>query len=202
MKKMFLDIETLPAEENMREIVRDIYERKLRKNKNLGTFEEYLEGTGLDGSFGRICCLSYAINDGPVACLADGEKAILQKFWQEARDVSLFVGFNVMDFDLRFIYQRSIILRVRPTQELSFARYRNQPIYDVMHEWSRWSGLGRTSLHGLAKALNLPSPKEGEIEGRLVAQAYADGRIKEIGEYCNRDVETTRLVYKRMLFED
>ena len=132
--------------------------------------------------------------------LSGDEKEILTKFWEAARGAELFVGFNVMDFDLRFIYQRSVIMGVKPTQQLNFAKFRSNPIYDVMHEWSRWSNLGRTSLHGLAKALGLPSSKEGDIEGKDVAKAYAQGRLKEICRYCEKDVELTRQIYKKMTF--
>lgn len=198
---MYLDIETLPAEDGNKKVLLELYKRKLgRGNKNLGSFEEYLESTGLDGSFGRICCISFAVDDGPTQSLFGDEKEIILKFWEAAKNISLFIGFNLMDFDLRFIYQRSIIYGVKPTQELSFARYRNSPIYDVMHEWSKWSNLGRTSLHGLSKALGLASPKEGDIEGKDVAAAYKAGRLREICEYCERDVEATRQIYKRMTF--
>lgn len=200
---MYLDIETVPAEEAKKEMLRELYERKIKKNQANGTtqtFEEYLEATGLDGAFGRICCISYAMDDGPVQSLSGDEKEMLTKFWGAARGVELFVGFNVMDFDLRFIYQRSVIFGVKPTQQLNFAKFRSNPIYDVMHEWSRWSNLGRTSLHGLAKALGLQSSKEGDIEGRDVAKAYAQGRLKEICRYCEKDVELTRQIYKKMTF--
>lgn len=201
MTKMYLDIETLPAEEGNKNVLMELYERKMKRgNKTMGSFEEFLESTGLDGAFGRICCISYAIDDGPTQSLFGNEKEIIERFWEAAKNVSLFVGFNVMDFDLRFIYQRSVIHNTKPTQDLSFARYRNYPIYDVMQEWSRWSSLGRTSLHGLSKALGVNSPKEGNIEGKDVAKAFAAGRIKEICEYCERDVEATRQIYKRMTF--
>lgn len=203
MKRLFLDIETVPAEKEKKEVLLELYERKVRNgNKNLGTFEEYLEATGLDGGFGRICCIGFAFDDQPVQVLSGEEREMLVKFWALARGVDLFVGFNLMDFDLRFIFQRSVVQEVKPTVDLSFARYRSSPIYDVMHEWSRWSNLGRTSLHGLAKVLGLQSSKEGEIEGRQVAKAYADGRLKEICEYCARDVELTRQIYKRLNFSE
>jgi hypothetical protein len=76
--KMYLDIETIPAEEKDKEALLDIYTRRLEKSKkDIGTFEEYLETTNFDGSFGRICCLSYAIDDGPTQSLSGDEKKIL-----------------------------------------------------------------------------------------------------------------------------
>jgi hypothetical protein len=120
MKKLFLDIETLPAEEEKREILLDVYTRKKRRNKNLGSFEEFIESTGLDGTFGRICCIGYAVNDELVKTLSGKEADIVSKFWEIAKGVDLFVGFNLIDFDLRFLYQRSIVLgaSVCPLQEL------------------------------------------------------------------------------------
>jgi len=103
---------------------------------------------------------------------------------------------------LRFIYQRSVILGVKPSKDLNFARYRNFPIYDIMCEWSKWNLQNKISLHALSKVLGIPSPKEGEIEGKDVAKAYQDGRIKEICQYCEKDVETTRKIYKKMIFEN
>ena len=202
MKKLYLDIETLPAEEDKHEILRGIFKRKAEKREQKMTVEEYIESSGLDGAFGRICCLSYAFDDGEVKTLSGSEEKILEEFWQIARDADLFIGFNLMDFDLRFIYQRSIIFGVKPTKDLNFARYRNFPIYDLMYEWAKWNTWeGRISLDALAKALGLPSSKGGEIEGKNVAQAYLDGRIKEICLYCEKDVELTRKIYKRMIFE-
>lgn len=201
--KMYLDIETIQADEKQREDLIDIYERKSAKAKNtIGSFEDFLETTNFDGSFGRICCFSYAIDDGPAVSLQGDEKKMLQDFWAVAAKVNLFVGFNLIDFDMRFIYQRSIILGVKPTQELNFARYRNSPMYDVMKEWSKWETRNNISLHALSKALGLKSSKEGDIEGKDVAQAYRDGRIKEICMYCEADVELTRQIYKRMIYEN
>jgi predicted PolB exonuclease-like 3'-5' exonuclease len=120
-----------------------------------------------------------------------------------------------MDFDLRFLLQRSIILGVKPSwnrfQEfgkkpwemgkyLSFARYSNLPIFDTMQEWSNW-GSQKVGLEHVALALGIPTPKEG-IDGSEVWNFYKDGKINDICEYCKRDVETTRAVYNRMTFAE
>ena len=44
--------------------------------------------------------------------------------------------------------------------------------------------------------------KDGEITGKNVAKAFEDGRIKEICEYCEKDVELTRKIYNRLTFSD
>ena len=202
MKKLFLDIETLPAPQEKEEILKEIHQKRVRDKGEKKTFEEYLELSGFDGSFGRIACIGYAIDEEETKVLPGDEKMMLENFWKIAKDIDLFVGFNILDFDLKFIYQRSIILDVKPARDLSFSRYRNSPIYDVMWELTKWSNLGKGSLDKLAKAFGFESSKDGSINGRNVAKAFEQGRINEIADYCKKDVDLTRKIYKRMVFEE
>jgi predicted PolB exonuclease-like 3'-5' exonuclease len=219
--KLYFDIETLPATEESHKTLRYLYDRRQSKvdpdsERGQETFEEYLSQTSFDGAFGRVLVIAYAINDEPpkFICNPDNEKKTLEEFWQVASKIDVFVGHNIMDFDLRFILQRSAILGVKPTWNkfeipgkkpweldkfLSFARYRNNPIFDTMHEWSNWSR-PNVGLEHIALAMNIPTPKDG-IDGSEVAAFYEAGKVKEICDYCVRDVETTRAVYKRMTFE-
>lgn len=212
MKKLFLDIETLPASGESMAIVKDLFEEQKKKNgkkpdpstslrmtSDTTSFDSYFRGTSFSGEFGRIFCIGYAINDSPTECLSGDEKEMLEKFWQIASDANLFIGHNVMEFDFRFIYKRSIILGVRPTQELSFARYRNNPIFDTMKEWEKWGSQG-SSLHKLALALGLESSKSEGIDGSQVYDFFLAGKTNEIIEYCKRDVEVTRKIYNRINF--
>jgi predicted PolB exonuclease-like 3'-5' exonuclease len=67
-----------------------------------------------------------------------------------------------------------------------------------MQEWSNW-GSAKVGLEHVALALGIPTPKEG-IDGSEVWKFYQAGKVKDICDYCMRDVETTRAVYKRMTF--
>jgi DNA polymerase elongation subunit (family B) len=211
MKTLFLDIETIPADESKHEVLAYLYERKQekkRKKDGVGEgdsapfdaedFEQFLLSTSFDGAFGRILCIGYAFDDEPTKALAGDEREILARFWELARDANLFVGHNVMDFDLRFIYQRSVVCGIQPSVQLNFARYRSSPMYDTMKEWVKWS-FNNVGLEHIALALGIPTPKEG-IDGSQVFDFYKAGKLDEIVEYCKRDVETTRKVYKRMTF--
>jgi len=199
-QRLFLDIETIPASEEARETL-----EKLHAKKNRGTedFEEYMAKTSFDGAFGRILCIGYAVDDDETDVLynEENEKETLRQFWELAKNTDVFAGHNVMDFDLRFIYQRSIVNNVVPSVDLSFARYRNYPIYDTMREWAKW-GSNNIGLEHLALALGIPTPKDGGIDGSQVWDFYKHGKIQEVLDYCKRDVETTRAVFKRMVFED
>jgi predicted PolB exonuclease-like 3'-5' exonuclease len=228
MKRLYFDIETIPADESSYPTLQYLYDRKIEKKmkeKNiskdeavleLGTFEKFISNTGFDGAFGRVLCIAYAVNDDQtrVICNDGNEKKTLEDFWFIAGQIDLFVGHNVMEFDLKFLLQRSIILGVKPTwnrfQELGkkpwdmvkyldFARYKNLPIFDTMQEWSCW-GSPKMGLEHLALAMGIPTPKEG-IDGSEVEAFYKAGKVKEICDYCMRDVETTRAVYKRIAHE-
>jgi predicted PolB exonuclease-like 3'-5' exonuclease len=199
--KLFLDIETLPAPEEYRQILKRMYDKKNKKDDD---FQEYFLKTSFDGAYGRILCIGYAVDDDEVKVLynENDEKKTLEQFWNLAQYADLFIGHNVMDFDLRFIFQRSIINNVRPPQNLlnlSFVRYRNNPIFDTMKEWVKWSN-NSVSLEHLALALGVPSPKD-DIDGSQVWDFYQIGKVNDILEYCKKDVETARAVYKKMIFE-
>ncbi|HOX41064.1 MAG TPA: ribonuclease H-like domain-containing protein [bacterium] len=204
MKRMYLDIETIPADGSKLDTIKQFWEEARLKNggatkKGENDFETFYRNTSFQGEFGRILCLAYAIDDGETECLRGDEKSILQQFWGIAKDVSVFIGHNIMDFDLRFIYKRSVILGVRPSRELSFARYRSEPIFDTMREWEKWGSTG-VGLHRLSIALGLASPKEQGIDGSKVYDYYLAGKVDDICLYCMRDVEATRKVYQRMTF--
>jgi predicted PolB exonuclease-like 3'-5' exonuclease len=194
MKTCFLDIETVPTERALRE--GGLLDEQIKLDES-----DLVKKLSLSAATAKILCLAYAIEppqDAPVNILQGDESAILRNFWQIAADCDLFVGHNVMDFDLRFIYQRSIIHQIKPSRDFSFARFRNSPIYDTMQEWSLW-GRERISLDSLAKALGVPSPKEG-LDGSKVYPYYREGRLAEICAYCKRDVESVREVYRWLTF--
>jgi len=204
--KLFLDIETIPAIGEQVELIRSFWQDSCKKNnsvikKGVNDFETFYRNTSFQGEFGRILCIGYATDDNTASAFHGEEKSILENFWGLAREASLFVGHNVMDFDLRFIYKRSAIHGVRPSRELSFARYRSDPIFDTMREWEKWGAQG-VSLHKLSLALGITSPKEEGIDGSKVYDYYLEGKTDEIVKYCIRDVEATRKVYNRMIYKN
>lgn len=183
-------------------MLKDLYleEKKKGTSKTVSkSFDEYFRNTSFQGEFGRIFCIGYAVNNQPAECLSGDEGKMLEDFWQIAQDASLFIGHNILDFDFRFIYKRSVILGVKPSLDLSFARYRNSPIFDTMKEWDKWSNHA-VSLHQLSIVLGVGSPKEEGIDGSKVYDHFLAGKTDKIIEYCKRDVEATRKVYQKICF--
>jgi hypothetical protein len=208
MKRIFLDIETLPPENCGHETC---------NGRDPCPDEEYRK-LALRAEFGRLLCVGVIVEEGH-NIIHQGilgrdrttlrfhldEERTLRSLWKLfdgfniGRD--LVIGFNLYEFDLLFLYQRSIIHQVRPSVFLSFARYRSAPIYDVMKEWKRWS-FSSISLNDLASALNLPSSKTDGIDGSKVYDFYMKNRHVEIADYCLRDVILTREIYYRLQFEE
>jgi 3'-5' exonuclease len=196
MNILFFDIETVPTEQALRD--NGLLESQIKLDE-----AEILKKLSLSAATARILCLAFALEpplDSPVSVLGGDERDILHGFWKLASETSLFVGHNLLDFDLRFIYQRSIIHRIKPSRDIPFARFRNTPVFDTMHEWSKW-GRERVSLDLIARAFGIPSPKES-LDGSKVYPYFRAGRLAEICDYCSRDVETVRQVYRRLTFAD
>lgn len=204
---LFFDIETIPADEKLKDIaVENALQKELKKNNKVGPrTKDYLYRlTAISGDFGRIFCIGYAFDDQTIEIISGAEEEILEKWWQVANMADLFVGHNIMDFDLRFIFKRSIVHKIKPAAKhlnLSFARYKSYPIFDTMREWEKWSS-SYVSLDTLAKSLGLQSSKTNDIDGSKVYDFYLKGKYQTIFDYCKRDVELTRKIYKRMTFKD
>ena len=194
MKIIFLDIETVPTERALQE--NGMFEQQLRLDE-----AEIIKKLSLSAATAKIVCICYAIEPpvgSAVEVLQGEETEIIKGFWQLATDCNLFVGHNILDFDLRFIYQRSVIHQIRPSRDLPFARFRNAPIFDTMQEWSKW-GRERASLDLLSRTFGLPSPKES-LDGSKVYPYYRDGKLADIIAYCKCDVNSVRQVYRWLTF--
>ena len=194
MKILYFDIETVPTDKALQE--NGLFDEQLKLDE-----AEIIKKLSLSAVTAKIICLCYAFEpsvSGTIEVLQGDETEIIKGFWKIVPDCNLFVGHNILDFDMRFLYQRSVILQIKPSRDIPFARFRNAPIYDTMHEWSKW-GREHASLDTLSKALDIPSPKE-KLDGAKVYPYYRAGKLSEIVEYCKRDVESVRQVYKRLTF--
>lgn len=194
MKIFYFDIETVPTEKALQE--NGLLDAQIKLDE-----AEIIKKLSLSAVTAKIICLCYTIEpsvSGTIEVLQGEETDIIKGFWKIVPDCNLFVGHNILDFDMRFIYQRSVIHNIKPSRDIPFTRFRNAPIYDTMQEWSKW-GREHASLDSLSKALGIPSPKEN-LDGSKVYPYYRAGKLPEIIEYCKRDVASVRAVYKRLTF--
>jgi hypothetical protein len=237
---LFLDIETIPAQRpdvlaDIRESCKSELETALAavkapanykdadkiaeyigaKQRELteaheATVEATYRKTGLDGAFGQVCVIGWAMDDDePQVRAGLDESALLKDFYAALRDIpaseifqTTVIGHNVASFDLRFIAQRSIVNGVRPHPVISRSAqakpWESEKVFDTMVQWA---GPGsRISLDKLCRALSIASPKT-ELDGSKVWDYVRDGRIAEVQDYCKRDVQAVRSVFWRMTFQ-
>lgn len=216
-----IDIETIGSQ---RQDVRDYIAKSVTHPGNISKAEtiakwneesrpaaiqEAIVKTGLDGAFGQVVCIGYKVDNGPT-CVISGldEPALLREFNDVLEKLprnewftTTIVGHNVSSFDLRFLTQRHMVLGIKPHVVLSRSAgakpWESEKVYDTMVQFA---GVGnRISLGKLCMALNVPTSK-GDMDGSMVSQAVADGRLDEVAKYCKGDVDATYACFNRMTF--
>jgi DNA polymerase elongation subunit (family B) len=135
-----------------------------------------------------------------VPCMDETE--LLTAFWDVAKRYEQVVTFNGRGFDVPFIYLRSAILNVPISRKdwLGY-RYAVDPHCDLAEQLTFYSVSGRDgaarrfNLDFYCKAFGIESPKAQGVSGVDMNQMVAEGRFREIAEYCLRDVKATVLLY-------
>lgn len=156
------------------------------------------EKRSLSPMTGRIACISYAIDDGPVQvieCSEDEERGL--------RELRLFLGkpdrivaHNGHGFDFEYLWKRSVKHRLP-----ELARQFRQPkpwderLVDTLLLWRMRRG---GSLDAICQFLGIARAKS-HIDGSGVLAAYTDGRWPEVVEHAAADIEDLRAVYRRIL---
>lgn len=216
--KLVIDIETIPSQkagllEEIRATIAppgniskpESIAKWMEENADTSAQETYRK-TALNGSQGEIICIGWSIDNRPVESmirhLDEPEHYLLKSFYSrfEVEYVETIIGHNLIAFDARFMFQRSVINGVHPSFNLhNDTRYSGGLVFDTMTAWAGWGN--RISLKNLCSALNI-EVKQGDITGANVWDAVQAGRYDEIAEYCRQDVEATRAAYKRMTWQD
>ncbi|MEI6074571.1 MAG: ribonuclease H-like domain-containing protein [Verrucomicrobiota bacterium] len=131
------------------------------------------------------------------------ETELLTAFWDVAKHYDNIVTFNGRGFDVPFIYLRSAVLNVPITRKnwLGY-RYAVEPHCDLAEQLTFYSVSGRDgaarrfNLDFYCKAFGIESPKSAGVTGNDVSSLMAEGKFREIAEYCLRDVRATVHLYK------
>jgi len=131
------------------------------------------------------------------------EAELLTAFWDAAQRYDTVVTFNGRGFDVPFLYLRSALLNVPITRKdwLGY-RYQTDPHCDLAEQFTFYNVSGREgaarkfNLDFYCKAFGIPSPKAMGVTGLDVNDLLAEGRYREIAEYCLRDVHATVELYR------
>jgi 3'-5' exonuclease len=180
--------------------------------------DEAWRRTSFDGAYCQIVVIGCAIGDQkPMTLFSPKDKVLtlaaeaqlLRSFYAalelipEADRLALtWVGHNIIDFDLRVLYQRSVVHGIRPPAWIPFdAKPWGDRVFDTMLAWA--GGRGRVSQDKLCRVLGIDakgSELGDEIDGSKVWDFVRDGRIQDVATYCGGDVHRAREAYQRLTF--
>mgnify|MGYP002622410787 CR=1 FL=1 len=141
---------------------------------------------------------------GPVEFVPCADEVeLLTAFWDVARHYETIVTFNGRSFDVPFVYLRSALLNV-PISRKNWLGYRYQtdPHCDLAEQLTFYGVSGRDgaarrfNLDFYCKAFGIDSPKSQGVTGMDVNGLMAQGRFREIADYCLRDVRATVELYR------
>ena len=110
-------------------------------------------------------------------------------------------GHNLKNFDIPMLAKRMIINGLLPPSILP--SYDTKPweikAIDTKEIWQYGSYSSIGSLDLLCSCMDIPTPKDGEISGNNVHNSYwVDRKLKEISEYCERDVQVLIDIIKKL----
>jgi len=215
---LFLDIETVPEEQNfsnLPEIKQELFAQKTQyQRKEDITPEEFYERAGIWAEFGKIVCISVGFFDDHIETLTirlksfygDDEaeilinfKNLLQKFYNKKQHV--LCAHNGKEFDFPYIARRMIINKIKLPEKLNLFGKKpwEVPHLDTLEMWKFGDFKHYTSLNLLTNILGIASPK-GDIDGSQVAHVYyIDKDLDRIAKYCENDTLAVAQVYLRLM---
>ena len=216
MIKIVTDIETVPDQRegayertilNIKPPANYKDPEKIEAYVNEKAGQAYLD-TALNGLYGQICGIGYKIEDEPAQFIGAAriskkrEKQLLEEFWRRMHDATHvgpvmkapdpihWIGHNIIDFDLRFLRQRSWVNGVKcpwlPDREGEYCT-------DLMWKWAGWRKY--VKLSELAQAFGLDYPN---ADGSLVWDWVQAGEWVTLRDYNIAQVEVTAEIYRRM----
>ncbi|HEX5220310.1 MAG TPA: 3'-5' exonuclease [Verrucomicrobiae bacterium] len=145
-----------------------------------------------------------AAEGGPVEFMPCADEIeLLTAFWDVAKHYDEIVTFNGRGFDVPFLYLRSAVLNVPITKKnwLGY-RYATEPHCDLAEQFTFYSVSGRDgaarkfNLDFYCKVFGIESPKAHGVTGMDVNTLMAEGKFRDIAEYCLRDVRATVELYR------
>ena len=203
---LFLDIETVPQEENWNSLsktTQELFEQKTQyQRKEEFTAEEFYERAGIWAEFGKIICISVGYfvdveNDKQLritSFFCDDEHKLLTDFKvlldkHFAKKTNILCAHNGKEFDFPFIARRMIVHQIELPKKLNLFGKKpwEVPHLDTLELWKFGDYKHYTSLKLLTNILGIPSPKD-DIDGSEVAKVYYKEKdIQRIVTYCEKD---------------
>lgn len=219
--KTYLDIETIP-DQSEGALMRCIdaveapgnYKKPESilewKNENALTIgAEQWKQTALDPMCGQILVICWATEENAVLNVRrgpqDSEKAMLLDFCSQADDsftdsfgnfrIPRFIGWNIADFDLRYLAIRCAVHGITPPFRLPVnEKYDGAKVCDLMRIWSGFKGFKKQAAVARAMGIPVENQTDGKDLWDLVKKEGAEAALLK----CISDVEVLRQIHRRM----
>lgn len=163
--------------------------------------EELISRFGLDPTTGRVIVIGVLDVDtrAETVFAENEEKALLTRFWDwlASHEYERYVTFSGKRFDIPFLNIRSAIHGLAPRVVIPAEPLTTDPHFDVREVFEGNDRRRRGSLDYFTAIFGVPSPKS-KMNGAKVAEAYAEGRLDEIAQYCLEDCRATAAIYERL----
>jgi predicted PolB exonuclease-like 3'-5' exonuclease len=212
-KILFLDIETVggcpdyescerfsPSIANQFDKYFDWFLKRFPEDNGLTKDEVFKKRAALVPEFAKIVCVSMAfvMDNGDIkkqTFSGDDEKELLlqvRNLLDRCQKLDFYLcGHNLKNFDIPMMAKRMIINGIMPSKLLP--SYDTKPwevkAIDTKEIWQYGAYTSIGSLDLMCSCLDIPTPKDGEVTGDKVHSAYwEEQKLKEISEYCEKDV--------------
>jgi len=203
---LFLDIETVPENENWNQLsptAQKLFEQKTAYQRQEDTtVEVFYERAGIWAEFGKIVCISVGYFTAEKAerqlriksFYGDDENVLLKAF-KELLDAhfskkeQVLCAHNGKEFDFPYIARRMIVHQIELPKKLNLFGKKpwEIPHLDTMELWKFGDYKHYSSLKLLTSILGIPSPKD-DIDGSEVAHVYYEEKnLERIVLYCEKD---------------
>jgi predicted PolB exonuclease-like 3'-5' exonuclease len=188
----------------------DWFQKRFPEDEGMTKDDVFKKRTALVPEFAKIVCVSMAfvMDKGEIkkqTFSGDDEKELLlqvRNLLDRCHKLDFYLcGHNLKNFDIPMMAKRMIINGIMPSKILP--DYNTKPwevkAIDTKEIWQYGSYTSIGSLDLLCSCLGIPTPKDGEITGDKVHSAYWDEqKLKEISEYCEKDVEVLVETIKKL----
>lgn len=176
-----------------------------KTGKQITPEEYWVQKAALYSPFGQVVTIvAGRIVEGDklsVKAYQGSEKDLLTEFNNDLEALvtpeTVLCGWQNLGFDGPYLLKRGIVHGVKSHDilDISDSKPWLAPVIDLGQLWKSGSFFP-DSLISVATALGLPSPKDA-LDGSQVSEAFFDGRIDEIVNYCIKDVLTTANIYRK-----
>lgn len=221
VKKIFLDIESLPPEIDIEEFKLTLEAPKTHKKPEKiqewieDNWEEKYKKMAVDTNKANICSLSAAVDfESPIVFLSEkrDEKKLLEDFYDFliesinqdleedfevdiSQDFIVWIGFNNKKFDMDLLWKRALHHGLYDLCKLIPRDRYTRNIIDLMEFWSPFEYNKYFSQDEMCNFLNIEGKPDG-IDGSKIYDFWMEKRFDEIADYNIDDVVKLQNLYK------